>query len=79
MLKKIKTNKCYKYELKKDHTIECYSYYLENVKCDKTIINNYEDYIQECYKYMNSSDTYSKRILNLNLLKFIIIKNIILK
>lgn len=40
ILKKIKTNNFYKYELKKDHTVECNSYYLENVICDNTIINN---------------------------------------
>ena len=73
----------------KNHSDECMKLHSINKKIETNLIGNYNDYINKCFKYLDSTENYNKKEFTLNLqniynenkydfrLKENIIKNII--
>ena len=48
--------------LEKDHSEECLKLHTINKKIETNLIGNYNDYINKCFKYLDSIENYNKRI-----------------
>ena len=53
--------------LEKDHSEECLKLHTINKKIETNLIGNYNDYINKCFKYLDSTENYNKKEFNLNL------------
>ena len=53
--------------LEKDHSDECLKLHRINKKIETNLIGNYNDYINKCFKYLDSTENYNKKEFTLNL------------
>lgn len=49
------------YILEKNHSKECLEWLDKKYKFETNLIGNYNDYINKCYKYLDSTDIYNKK------------------
>lgn len=55
------------YVLEKQHSHECIEFTNIKVKNQTNLIGNYNDYINKCYKYLDSSEEYNKKEFTIKL------------
>ena len=47
--------------LEKNHSKECLEYQNKNYKIQTDLIGNYNDYLNKCFKYLDSTEEYNKK------------------
>ena len=53
--------------LEKPHSVECLECHTKNKKIETNLIGNYNDYINKCFKYLDSTEEYNKKDFKLKL------------
>ena len=66
LLKRKEEGKIIYYKLEKNHFIESKELNTENKKIETNIMENYNDYFNKCFNYLDSTEEYKKKILILN-------------
>ena len=67
LLKRKEENKIIYFILEKNHSDECKKLHNINKKIETNLIGNYNDYINKCFKYLDSTENYNKKVFTLNL------------
>ena len=67
LLKRKEENKIIYFILEKNHSDECKKLHNINKKIETNLIGNYNDYINKCFKYLDSTENYNKKEFTLNL------------
>ena len=49
------------YILENTHSRECNDLYIVNIKNETNLIENYNDFINKCFTYLDSTETYNKK------------------
>ena len=49
------------YVLDKNHPKECISLNTNKIKEDTNLISNYNDFLNKCFKYLDSTEIYNKK------------------
>ena len=53
--------------MEKEHSKECNDLIVTNIKLESNIIGNYNDYLNKCYKYLDSVEECNKKDFTINL------------
>ena len=61
MLKRKQEKKLIYYVLEKNHSKECLEYQNKNYKIQADLIGNYNDYLNKCFQYLDSTEEYNKK------------------
>jgi hypothetical protein len=61
ILKRKKDKKKIYYILEKEHSKECLELIIQNKKIETNLIGNYNDFINKCYNYLDSTENYNKK------------------
>ena len=67
LLKRRQENNTIYFILEKSHSLECSNLHTINIKNDTNLIGNYNDYINKCFKYLDSTEDYNKKEFTINL------------
>ena len=51
----------------KEHSKECIETKNKEIKIETNLIGNYNDYINKCFKYLDSTEEYNKKQFTLEL------------
>ena len=51
------------YILEKSHYLECLEFHTKTKKIETNLIGNYNDHINKCFKYLDSTEEYNKNNL----------------
>ena len=60
-MKRKKDKKNIYYILEKENFKECIELIIQNKKIETNLIGNYNDFINKCFNYLDSTETYSKK------------------
>lgn len=61
LVKRIKIDDKIIYKLIKDHNIDCINKYDSDTDKREKIVENYQNYYERCFEYMNSQETYNRQ------------------
>ena len=61
LLKKKQEKKLIYFVLEKNHSKECLEYQNKIYKIKTDLIDNYNDYLNKCFKYLDSTEEYNKK------------------
>ena len=61
LLKRKEDEKYIYYILEKNHSKECLELITNNIKIETNLIGTYNDYINRCFKYLDSTEEYNKK------------------
>ena len=66
-MKKKKDKKKIYYILENEHSKDCMELINKNKKIETNLIGNYSDFINKCFNYLDSTETYNKKELGISL------------
>ena len=61
ILKRKEDKKSIYYILEKNHSKECLELITTNIKIETNLIGTYNDYINRCFKYLDSKEEFNKK------------------
>ena len=53
--------------MEQDHSKECLESQVKNFKIETDLIGHYNDYINKCFKYLDSTEEYNKKKFTMEL------------